>query len=43
VCSANLFSRLDACELVNVIPQRRGMVFDGLNNAAKNHCKLNLR
>ena len=41
--SANFFSKLNACELVNGIPQLRRMVFDGFNDAAKNHRKVNLR
>jgi hypothetical protein len=43
MCSANFFSKFDACELVNGIPQLHRMVFDGFNDAAKNHRKLNLR
>src|SRR5262249_22348128 len=41
--SANFFSKLDTCDLVYRIPQLRRMVFDGFNDAAKNHRKINLR
>src|SRR5262249_38031811 len=37
-------SKLDACELINGIPQQWcRIVFDGLNDAGKNHCKLHLQ
>src|SRR5215831_753810 len=37
-------SKLDACELVNGIPQQWcRIIFDGLNDAGKNHRKLHLK
>ena len=43
IFSPSFSLKLDARELVNGIPQLRRIVFDGLNDAAKNHRKVNLR
>jgi hypothetical protein len=40
---AKLLFEADVCVFVNGIPQLRRVVFDGLNDAAKNRRKVNLR
>jgi hypothetical protein len=39
----SLLSKLDACKLVNRIPQLRRIFLDGPNDAGKNQRKVNLR
>src|SRR5499433_1459956 len=44
IFSPSFSSKLDACELINGIPQQRcRIIFDGLNDAGKNHRKLHLQ
>src|SRR5215471_9373128 len=44
IFSPSFSSKLDACELINGIPQQWcRIIFDGLNDAGKNHCKLHLQ
>ena len=41
--SPGLLTQLDACELVNRIPQLHRIVLDGPNDAGKNQREVNLR
>src|SRR5215468_6985275 len=44
ISSPSLSSKLDACELINGIPQQRCRInLDGLNDAGKNHRKVHLQ
>jgi hypothetical protein len=40
LCS--LFLKFDARELINDIPQLRGIIVEGADGAGKNYCKINL-
>jgi hypothetical protein len=40
--SPSFSSKLDTCELVDGVPQLRRIVFDGINDAGKNHRKVHL-
>src|SRR5262249_49902066 len=43
ISSPSLSPKPDACELVNGVAQLRRVIFNGLNDAGKNHRKVNLQ